>query len=149
MSSPDRVKAAGDRSPGPGSAGVPPAPVGATNRGGQDARAPSMGASAARELAEQVERLYRLADATLTREGIEAIDDATIQRLVTLGVKLYVARREQGHDLSPFVGGDSVTATEVAATTMGMLKAVNLDLFELSLWRHWGRIERGAEESTR
>jgi hypothetical protein len=30
---------------------------------------------------------------------------------------------------------------------MGMLKAVNLDLFEVSLWRHWGRIERGAEDT--
>ena len=105
--------------------------------------------SAARELAEQVEQLYRLADAALVDEGLEAIDDGTIQRLVTLGVKLYVARREQGHELSPFVGSESITATEVAVATMGMLKAVNLDLFELSLWRHWGRIERGADTSTR
>jgi hypothetical protein len=101
--------------------------------------------SAARELAEQVERVYRLADAALAGEGPEVIDDATIQRLVTLGVKLYVARREQGHELSPFVGSESVTGTEVAVTAMGMLGAVNLDLFELSLWRHWGRIERGAD----
>jgi hypothetical protein len=111
--------------------------------------APTEPAPAAHDLAEQVERIYQLADAVLAREGLEAIDDATIQRLVTLGVKLYVARREQGHELSPFVGTDSVTATEVAATTTGMLKAVNLDLFELSLWRHWGKIERGADESTR
>jgi hypothetical protein len=111
--------------------------------------APAEPTSAVQELAQQVERIYRLADAALAREGPEAIDDATIQRLVTLGVKLYVARREQGHELSPFVGDESVTATEVAATTMGMLKAVNLDLFELSLWRHWGKIERGADESMR
>jgi len=106
-------------------------------------------ASSADELARLVERIYRVTDTRLAREGIEAIDAETIQRLVTLGVKLYVARREQGDDLSPFVGEGSVTATEVAATTMGMLKAVNLDLFELSLWRHWGRIERDTDESTR
>ena len=50
-----------------------------------------------------------------------------------------VARREQGHELSPVLE-DSITATEASVTTTALLKAVNLDLFELSLWRHWGKV---------
>lgn len=96
------------------------------------------GASAAvGDLPEVVEELYRQTDTILASGGIEAVDDLAIQRLLTLSVKLYVAKRQQGHDLSPF-SGESVTATDVVVTAMGMLKAVNLDVFELSLWRGWG-----------
>lgn len=91
------------------------------------------------ELAEHVARLYELADRALLQDAPSAIEDETIQRLVTLGVKLYVAKREGGHDFSPFFG-ESVTATETAVTSMGMLKAVNLDVFELSLWGGWGKV---------
>jgi hypothetical protein len=98
-------------------------------------------------LAEQVEQLYQTADRVLATEGLAAVSDETIQQLLTLAVKLYVARREQGSTLSPFVENESVNATDVTVTVMGMLKAVNLDLFEVSLWRHWGRIERGAEDT--
>lgn len=101
----------------------------------------------AAELTEQVEQLYQAADRVLATEGLAAVSDETIQQLLTLAVKLYVARREAGGTLSPFVENESVNATDVTVTVMGMLKAVNLDLFEVSLWRHWGRIERGAEEA--
>jgi hypothetical protein len=104
-------------------------------------------ASPADALAEQVEQLYQAADRALATEGLAAVSDETIQQLLTLAVKLYVARREQGSTLSPFVENESVNATDVTVTVMGMLKAVNLDLFEVSLWRHWGRIERGAEDT--
>ena len=101
-------------------------------------REPAVRADRAAELAEQVAQLYELVDQVIAEEGVEAIDEETIQRLATLGVKLYVARREQGHQFPPFKG-ESVNATEVSIMAMGMLKAVNLDVFELSLWRHWGR----------
>jgi hypothetical protein len=112
-----------------------------------DRAVPTYQTSGADGLAEQVEQLYRAADHVLATEGLAAVSDETIQQLMTLAVKLYVARREHGSTLSPFVENESVSATDVSVTIMGMLKAVNLDLFEVSLWRHWGRIERGAEES--
>jgi hypothetical protein len=85
-----------------------------------------------------IDALYAAVDAALSSPGgISAVDEAAIQRLLTLAVKLYVARRQAGADFSPFVG-DAITATDVSLVAMGMLEAVNLDLFELSLWRHWG-----------
>ena len=39
--------------------------------------------------------------------------------------------------LSAFPSEDSVTATEVMVTVTAMLKAVNLQVFELGMWQTW------------
>lgn len=81
----------------------------------------------------------RAVDGKLAVDGIENFPDETIQQLLALGVKLYAARRAVGAELAPVPAADSVNGTEVAVLTTALLEAVNLDLFELSLWRQWGR----------
>jgi hypothetical protein len=70
--------------------------------------------------------------------------EAEIQRQMTAAVKAYVAKREAGIDFSPFEP-DAVTATDVAVVATSMLKAVQLEVFELTLWSAWGRIDASPE----
>jgi hypothetical protein len=88
-------------------------------------------------LRSELDRVATAVDRVIVAEGIGAVDDQVIQQMMALAVKLYVAKSNDGHDLMPVNGG--VTATEVAMTSLGLLRAVNLDVFELSLWQHWGR----------
>jgi hypothetical protein len=91
------------------------------------------------DLAERVNRLYQEAEALLASGATDGISEASIQQLMTAAVKLYVAKREAGAAFSPFVE-DSVTATEVSITAHGMLKAADMQVFELSLWSGFGTV---------
>ena len=75
--------------------------------------------------------------AALEKGELERVPDEAVQALLTAAVKLYVAKRESGAEISPFVD-DSVTATEVSITATSMIKAADLQLFELSLWNGFG-----------
>lgn len=97
------------------------------------------GSPAPDDLAAAIDTVYALVDQRLGSGSIENVDEDAIQRLMTLAVKLYVARRQAGASFSPFVG-ESATATDVTVTATAMLEAVNLDVFELSLWRGWGKV---------
>ena len=63
--------------------------------------------------------------------------DADIQDMLAKGVKLYAERAEHGEAPSAFPAGAPVTATEVMVTVTAMLKAVNLQVFELGMWQTW------------
>lgn len=89
-------------------------------------------------LRKAVDELYRCADEILSAEGIEAIDPAQVQRLNSLGVKLFGAHFDNGNTFPPVVDNESVNATEASVFTSALLEVVNMDLFELSLWRQWG-----------
>ena len=90
-------------------------------------------------LAERVSRLYREAEEMLAKGATEGISEESVQQLLTAAVKLYVAKREAGSAFLPFVD-DSVTATEVSITAHGMLKAADMQVFELSLWSGFGTV---------
>jgi hypothetical protein len=90
-------------------------------------------------LTEAADALVQAVDHQLLTGGIESVPAETIQQLLALSVKLYAARRAAGADIAPTPGVDSVNGTEVAVVTTALLETVNLDLFELSLWRQWGR----------
>ena len=52
-------------------------------------------------------------------------------------VRLYAARASE-RDLAAFPGDAVVTATDVMVTVSAMLKAVNVQVFELGMWQSWG-----------
>lgn len=62
--------------------------------------------------------------------------DAEIQGLLASAVKLYAERVERDGPLPAF-GPDDTTATEVMVTVTAMMKAVNLQVFELGMWQAW------------
>jgi len=68
----------------------------------------------------------------------ERLSDAEVQAMLARAVHLYAGRvAERENDLAAFPADAPVTATEVMVTVSAMLKAVNLQLFELGMWQTW------------
>ncbi len=90
------------------------------------------------EAASLAERARILADKILAEDAAGRVPDVALQQLMTAAVKLYVASIEaQARRLPPFAEGD-ITATEVAVAATSMLKAVEMEVFELGMWQVWG-----------
>ena len=66
------------------------------------------------------------------------LSDGEIQALLARAVRLY-AERAATNDapLPAFPEGAGVTATDAVVTITAMLKAVNVQLFELGMWQAW------------
>lgn len=88
--------------------------------------------SSVEELArELLERVQAFDPDSLPR----AVSDATVQQLLTIAVKLYASKSEDEVVLFPFAGDDALTPTEVGTTVGHMIKAADIDLFELVAWQ--------------
>jgi len=73
---------------------------------------------------------------TMARKD-ERLGDAEIQEMLANAVRLYAGRvTEIDTPLAAFPV-DTVTATQVMVTVTAMLKAVNLQVFELGMWQAW------------
>jgi len=73
----------------------------------------------------------------LARTG-KRLSDADIQAMLAKAVRLYAERVAEREDAFPaFPDGSNVTATDVMLTATAMLKAVNLQVFELGMWQAW------------
>ena len=68
----------------------------------------------------------------------DALSDGEIQALLARAVRLY-AERVAARDapLAAFPPGELITATDAVVTTTAILKAVNVQLFELGMWQAW------------
>ena len=78
-----------------------------------------------------------LADIARTLEaGGEAVDDGALQDLMGVAVRLYSERVERGGDMA-VVKPSSINATDAMLTTTALLRAVNVQIFELGLWQAW------------
>ena|ERR1700761_4404616 len=72
----------------------------------------------------------------LKRNAPDSISDKTLQRVLTAAVKLYAAKVEKrGHDVAPFAPG-TVTATETVVTACGLIRAADLNMFDVAIWFH-------------
>jgi len=90
-------------------------------------------------LSDQVDAISSEVDDVLAA-GTESITEDEVQKLFTAAIRLYVAKRaETGSGFWP-VAEHAVTATEAAVTTTSLLRAVQLELFELSMWNSLGRL---------
>ena len=60
-------------------------------------------------------------------------------------VRLYAERAAERDERAcrPFHAEPAMTATEVMVTVTAMLKAVNLQVFELGMWQAWTGHDRG------
>ncbi len=64
--------------------------------------------------------------------------DAEVQAALAQAVRLYAERAAASDSPLPaFPAEAAVTATEVMVTVSAMLKAVNLQVFELGMWQAW------------
>ena len=70
---------------------------------------------------------------TMTRRS-----DAEIQAGLAKAVRLYAERATEAETALPAFPTDApMTTTEVMVTVTAMLKAVNLQVFELGMWQSW------------
>lgn len=106
---------------------APEKPVAKTAR---TALAVANGASdAAKRLAATLER--GLADGNLDLVSAEAL-----QAVIAAACRLYTARLDAGEQFTP-VPPRSLSATDVMVTASGLLRAVDLAVFELGMWQSW------------
>jgi hypothetical protein len=72
----------------------------------------------------------------LKRGTPDAISDRALQQVLTAAVKIYAAKVERrGRDVAPFTPG-AVTATETVVTACGMIRAADLNMFDVAIWFH-------------
>jgi hypothetical protein len=72
----------------------------------------------------------------LKRGEPDAISDQALQRVLTAAVKVYAAKVERrGHDVAPFAHG-AVTATETVVAACGLIRAAELNMFDVAMWFH-------------
>jgi hypothetical protein len=68
----------------------------------------------------------------------EALSDADVQALLAAAVRIYAARMEDRDEpLAAFPGDAGITATQAMVAITAILKAVNVQLFELGMWQAW------------
>jgi hypothetical protein len=72
----------------------------------------------------------------LKRGEPDAISDKTLQQVLTAAVKIYAAKVERrGYDVVPFPQ-HAVTATETVVTACGIIRAADLNMFDVAIWFH-------------
>jgi hypothetical protein len=70
--------------------------------------------------------------------AIGTLSDAELQGLLAAAIKSYAARAEASDEPLPALPPDSgVTATEAMLAVSAILKAVNIQVFELGMWQSW------------
>jgi hypothetical protein len=76
----------------------------------------------------------RAVDAALKRGEPSAIPDAALRRVIIAAVKIYAAKAETAErEIPPFDKHD-VTATEAVTAVCAMIRAVDLNLFDVAMW---------------
>ena len=67
-----------------------------------------------------------------------ALADEDVQALLAAAVRIYADRMEERDaPLAAFPPGVDITATQAMVAITAILKAVNVQLFELGMWQAW------------
>ena len=91
----------------------------------------------AQGLAETAERLAISLNGMIATGQAGAFPDQTMRSLMTALVKLYAAKFDEGQRPALLDAGGDVSATAVLVTTSALMKASNLEIFELGMWQSW------------
>ena len=67
----------------------------------------------------------------------QRLSDSEIQDMLAKAVRLYTERAAERDGAFPAFAPEAASATEVMVTVTAMLKAVNLQVFELGMWQAW------------
>lgn len=73
-------------------------------------------------------------ESALRRGEPQAISDASLRRVLTAAVRVYAAKAEDvGREIAPFLD-NAVTATETVTAACAMIRAADLNLFDVAMW---------------
>jgi len=99
--------------------------------------------SAARPKVEVVEgasadatRLAAVMERGIVDGKLDMVTTEALQKLIAAACRVYTARAEAGDKFAP-IPRNSISATDVMVTASGLLKAVDLAVFELGMWQSW------------
>ena len=67
----------------------------------------------------------------------EHLSDLEIQETLAKAVRIYAERAAECDGALPAFASDAATATDIMITVTAMLKAANLQVFELGMWQAW------------
>ena len=81
-----------------------------------------------------IDQFVRLADYELAQPERSEMTDQQLAEVMTAAVQLYAARSERRATFpAPLIAG-KVTATDVATVVSEMVRVVDLNMFDLSMW---------------
>lgn len=100
--------------------------------------------------AEAAQAIFEAALEAVEAGETQRFSEETVQKLMTAAVKLFAAKVEQeDRFFSPLLDpGKLVTPTDVVVTVSEILRAVNLNTFDLAMWFNRPR-PPGEEEGSR
>ena len=62
------------------------------------------------------------------------VSDAELELVMTAAVRLYAAKAELEEQPAPPVAAERVTPTDIVVTVSAMIRAVGLNLWDVSMW---------------
>lgn len=90
-----------------------------------------------RGLQELAAQLAAVLNARIDAGRAGALPDETLRQLMTALVKVYAAKFDEGQRPVLLAADGDVSATAVLVTTSALMKASNLEIFELGMWQSW------------
>lgn len=91
-------------------------------------------------LAADMERMAMVLDAKINDNTFDTVEAETARKLFAAMIKVYSLRTEAGERDLPLSIGDSTTnATDLMITASALLKAGNLEVFEMGMWQSYTR----------
>jgi hypothetical protein len=74
------------------------------------------------------------AERALSSGRHDQVSDAELERVMTAAVRLYAAKTEVDERPAPPVAAERVTPTDIVVTVSAMIRAVGLNLWDVSMW---------------
>jgi hypothetical protein len=94
-----------------------------------------VGACPARTFGSAAAAIAETAEQVLASGAVAQINSGDIERVLTAAMKLYAARAEaDGAAVPPPVSADKLTPTEAVLVISETMRAIDLNLFDLSMW---------------
>jgi hypothetical protein len=91
--------------------------------------------AAARRLAALAEEALALTESLMRCGAVADVTDQTAQQLVTAAAKLYAGKTDaERRHFPPVTAPNAVSPTDVAVLATEMMRAVDLNIFDLSMW---------------
>ncbi len=99
----------------------------------------------AQRLAALAEEALALTESLMQDEAAAAVADRTAQQLVTAAAKLYARKvdAERRH-FPPVTAPNALSPTDVAVLATEMMRVVDLNIFDLSMWASRPRYDEAA-----
>jgi hypothetical protein len=84
----------------------------------------------------EAKRLAAVLERGIVDGKLDLVTTEALQKLLAAACRVYTARTEAGEQFTP-VSKNSISATDVMVTASGLLRAVDLAVFELGMWQSW------------